>query len=59
MNSMSRRFTRPVVTVLAALAAMGVGLMAGADNAGAEQVATPSTRSEINGGGGSSDPEIR
>ena len=52
MNSMSRRFTRPVVTVLAALAAMGVGLMAGAGSAGAEQAAAPGTHSEINGGGG-------
>ncbi len=59
MNSSSRRFIRPIIIVLVSVAAVCFGLMAGTQDADAEQTSSPSTYAEINGGGGSSDPETR
>lgn len=49
---------RPFIATLAVLAAMGLGLVGAAGTAQADQ-AQQAPYSEINGGGGSSDPEIR
>lgn len=53
MRVASRRVARPIICVFAVLAAMGLGLMADAHAAGAEQSDTDAlAESEIRGGGG-------
>ena len=53
MRVASRRVSRPIICVFAVLAAMGLGLMADAHAAGAEQSDTDAlAESEIRGGGG-------